>query len=165
MNCFASPRCSNPAVKSSANRTMITSPRAYFRLHHWTHWSNTVREAQEVRLVDRVEYLDDGTLDDLVLQRGDAERPQPPIRLRDVRPARRTRPVAPAVDPLMQILKVGLQVPPVRLPRHPIHTRRGLRADRPVGRAQPVQINVMQQRCEPRFLVPSCHFAHTAQPR
>jgi hypothetical protein len=30
-----------------------------------------VGEAPEVRLVDGIEYLDDGPLDDLVLQRGD----------------------------------------------------------------------------------------------
>src|SRR6266536_455388 len=34
-----------------------------------------VGKAQEVRLIDGVEHLDDGPLDDLVLQRGDAERP------------------------------------------------------------------------------------------
>jgi len=46
-----------------------------------------IGEAQKVHLVDGVEHLDDGPLDDLVLQRGDAERPLPPVRLRDVRPA------------------------------------------------------------------------------
>ena len=46
-----------------------------------------VGEAQKVHLVDGVEHLDDGPLDNLVLQRGDAERPLPPVRLRDVRPA------------------------------------------------------------------------------
>jgi hypothetical protein len=44
-------------------------------------WSEPVGEAEEVLLVDGVEHLDDGPLDDLVLQRGDAERPQPPVRL------------------------------------------------------------------------------------
>ena len=58
-----------------------------------------VGEAQEVRLVDGVEHLDDRPLDDLVLQRGDAERPLPPVRLRDVRPPRRPRPVAPRCAP------------------------------------------------------------------
>ena len=37
-----------------------------------------IREAEEARLVDGVEHLDDGALDDLVLQRGNPERPQPP---------------------------------------------------------------------------------------
>jgi len=45
-----------------------------------------VRESQEVRLVDGVEHPGDGPLENLVLQRRDAERPQPPVRLRDVRP-------------------------------------------------------------------------------
>jgi hypothetical protein len=36
--------------------------------------TKSVREATEVRLVDRVEHLDDGPLKNLVLQRGDAER-------------------------------------------------------------------------------------------
>ncbi len=43
-----------------------------------------VGETEEVHLVDRVQHLDDGPLDDLVLQRGDTERPKPPVRLRDV---------------------------------------------------------------------------------
>jgi len=34
-----------------------------------------IGETQEVHLVDGVQHLDDGTLDDLVLQRGDTERP------------------------------------------------------------------------------------------
>ena len=56
-----------------------------------------VREAEEVLLVDRVEHLDHGPLDDLVLQRGDAQRPLPPVRLRDVHPPGRLRPVRPAM--------------------------------------------------------------------
>ena len=54
-----------------------------------------VREAEKVRLVDGVEHLDDGPLDDFVFQRGDAERPLPPVRLRDVRPPRWAWTVAP----------------------------------------------------------------------
>jgi hypothetical protein len=41
-----------------------------------------VGEAPEVHLVDGAQHLDDGPLDDLVLQRGNAERPLPPVRLR-----------------------------------------------------------------------------------
>jgi len=42
--------------------------------------SKTVREAEKIRLVNRVEHLDDRTLDKLVLQRGDPEWPQTAIR-------------------------------------------------------------------------------------
>ena len=41
-----------------------------------------VGEAPEVHLVDSAQHLDDGPLNDLVLQRGNAERPRPPVRLR-----------------------------------------------------------------------------------
>ena len=41
-------------------------------------WPEPVREAPEVRLIHGVQHLDDGPLDNLVLQRGNAERPQPP---------------------------------------------------------------------------------------
>ena len=44
----------------------------------------TVRKPEKRRLVDRVQHLDDGALDNLVFQRGDTERPLPPVRLRDV---------------------------------------------------------------------------------
>src|ERR671918_142039 len=49
-------------------------------------WPKPVGEAEEVLLVDGVQHLDDRPLEDLVLQAGDTERPQPPVRLRDVRP-------------------------------------------------------------------------------
>ncbi len=46
-----------------------------------------IREPEEVCLVDRVQHLDNGPLDNLVLQRRDAERPHPPVRLGYVVPS------------------------------------------------------------------------------
>jgi hypothetical protein len=40
-----------------------------------------VREPEEVDLIERVQDRDDGALNKLILQRGNPERPQPPIRL------------------------------------------------------------------------------------
>jgi hypothetical protein len=122
-----------------------------------------VAEAPEVHLVDGVQHLDDGPLDDLVLQRGDTQRTLPPIRLRDVHPPARLGPEPARLHPSMQILEVGLQVLPVLGPRHPVHPRRGLRADRPVGPPKAGQVNVVQQRSEPCSLVPCCYFPHTIQ--
>lgn len=51
----------------------------------------------------RVQYLRHGPLDDLVLQRGNGERPLPPVRLRDVNAPRRVRPVAPRLHPPVQV--------------------------------------------------------------
>jgi hypothetical protein len=38
-----------------------------------------IREADEIRLVDAVEHLHDGALQDLVLQRGDPQRALAPV--------------------------------------------------------------------------------------
>src|ERR687891_1394402 len=53
-----------------------------------------VGEAEEVRLVDGVQHFHYRALDDLVLQRGDAERPLPAVGLGAVLPSGRLRPVA-----------------------------------------------------------------------
>jgi hypothetical protein len=47
-----------------------------------TPWPKPVGKAPEVRLINGVQHLDNGALQYLVLQRGNAQRPQPPIRLR-----------------------------------------------------------------------------------
>jgi hypothetical protein len=80
-----------------------------------------IGEAEEVLPVNGVEHLDDGPLEDLVLQRGDAERPEPPVRLLDVRPARRTCSIRSAVDPSEEGFEVLSQVLPVGVPRHPVY--------------------------------------------
>jgi len=49
--------------------------------------SETVAEAQELRLIDRRQDCHHRSLDDLVLYGGDAERPLSAIRLRYVLPA------------------------------------------------------------------------------
>src|SRR5206468_2337322 len=57
-------------------------------------------------------------LDHLVLQRGNAERPQPPVGLRDERSPDRLRPVRPSPEPSREILEIrfqGLAVVPPRL--------------------------------------------------
>jgi hypothetical protein len=46
-----------------------------------------VGEADEVRLVDRVQHLDHRPLEELVLQRRDPERPLPPVPLGNEHPA------------------------------------------------------------------------------
>ena len=71
---------------------------------------------------------------------------------------------APLWTRCVQVPEVGLQVLPVGIPRHPVHPRRSLRADRPVGRSEAVLVDMVQQRGEPCILVPSCYFTHTIQP-
>ena len=46
--------------------------------------SEAIRETEKIHFVDRVEHLDDCSLDHLVLQRGDPQRPLSTVGLRDV---------------------------------------------------------------------------------
>jgi hypothetical protein len=57
-----------------------------------------VAEALELRLVDRRRDQDHRRLDDLVLERGDAERPLSAIRLRNEGPAGWRRPIRPGMN-------------------------------------------------------------------
>ena len=122
-----------------------------------------VGKPEEVRLVNGVQHLHHRPLQDLVLQAGDTERPQPPVRLRYEHPARRSRPVRASVNPGMKITKVRLEIHAVVLPRHAVHPRRGLGLKRPVRRPQAIDVDVMQKRREPRILVRPCHSAHAIQ--
>jgi len=105
---------------------MWTAPRA-----------ESVREAEKVLFVDGVEHLDDGTLDDLVLQRGNAQRSLPPVRLLDVRPPYRLRSVRSPLQPLGQVLQVLSQLLAVVLPRFAVDPCRRLSLQRIVGLLQP----------------------------
>src|ERR1700756_2789820 len=64
-----------------------------------------IREPDEILLVDRVQHLHHRPLQDLVLKRGDPERPLPPVGLWYVRPQRRLRPVTPTMNAGVQIPK------------------------------------------------------------
>jgi hypothetical protein len=62
-----------------------------------------IGEAEEVRLIDRIENLYHRTLDNLVFQRRDAERPLPAVRFRDVDTPRWLCPVGAPVDAAFEI--------------------------------------------------------------
>ena len=106
---------SSPDVER-IQRVMLAAPRP-----------EPVREPEKVRLVDGVQHLDRRALDDLVFQRGNAERSLPPVRLRDVHPTHRLRSVRSSLQPLGQVLEIALQLLAVLSPRLAIHARRGIR--------------------------------------
>jgi hypothetical protein len=66
-----------------------------------------VAETPELRLVDRRQDYDHCRLDDLILNRGNAEQSLPAIRLRYVRPAGGQRPIRSSVDAPMEIVKIA----------------------------------------------------------
>jgi hypothetical protein len=66
-------------------------------------WSEAIREAPKIFLVNLVEDCDHGLLNNLVLQRRDPERPLPTIRFRDVHSSGWLCSISTAVNPAVQI--------------------------------------------------------------
>lgn len=67
------------------------------------------------------------------------------------------------MDPRVEIPEVVLEIHAVVRPRDAVHPRRGLRRKREVRHPQAVDIDMVQERGEPRFLIPCCHSAHTTK--
>jgi len=99
-------------VRQGVQRLMRAAPR-----------SESVREAQKVLFIDRVEDRDHGLLDNLVLQRCHPHRALPPVGFRDVHPSRRLGSIRATVDAAVQVGKPTLQPRLILLPRHPVHPR------------------------------------------
>ena len=123
-----------------------------------------VGEAQEIRLEHGIEHLHHSALDDLVLQRRHPQRAHPPVRFRYQHPPHRLGPVLPRLHPPVQILQVSPQVLLVLPPRQPVRARRRVPFQFREHLPQPFQRDVVQQRGEPRILLPYSNFPHTIQP-
>src|SRR5215510_3079218 len=89
-------------------------------------WSEPVRETEQVHLVDGVEHLDDGSLDDFVLQACDAQGSLSPVRLRDVASPRGCCPVRSPMQSRVQVAEVVLQLLRVLLPGDAVDAWRGI---------------------------------------
>src|SRR6267378_558432 len=110
--------------------------------------------SKKLRFVNRVQDRDDGTLDDFVFQRGNAERPLPPVRLRDVRATYRLCSIRPSLQPLREVLEICLQGRPVVLPRLAVDAGCRVPLHCEVGRAQSLHVvHMMEKRAEPLFPV------------
>jgi hypothetical protein len=72
--------------------------------------------------------------------------------------------VAPAMDPGVEVPNVRFEIPSKILPRHLAHPGAALGLKRPVGRPQAVEVDVVQERREPRILVPSQRSVHAIKP-
>ena len=119
--------------------------------------AESIREPHKVLFVDGVEHLDDGALDDLILQHGDSERPLPPVRLLDVRPPYRLGSVRSPLKSLRESPKVLFQLFAVVLPRLAVDPCRRLSLEREVGLPQPLDgAHVVQERGESQLLVFPC---------
>jgi hypothetical protein len=125
--------------------------------------SEPVGEAEEVRLVDRVQHLHQRPLDDLVLECRDAERPLPAVGLRDVLPPRRLRPVAAAHHAAVQVADVAIERARILLPRHPVDAGSRPCLELMEGPGQQLRRHVVHQRGEPFIPVPLCCFSYAGQ--
>src|SRR5437899_4093406 len=132
-----------PSGLERIQRTMLASPR-----------SESVRKAEKIGFVDSVQHLDSRALDDLVFQHRNSERSFPPVPLVDVRPTHRLRSIRSALQPMGEILEVVLESLAVLPPCLSVHPGRGFLLQAEVGHAQRFQVvDVVEQRCEPRFLI------------
>src|SRR5437867_539620 len=123
-----------------------------------------VREPEKVDLVDRIQDPDDRALHQLVLQRGNAERPQPPVGLRDEHSPDRLRPVRPSREPSREILKIRFQGLAIVLPRLAVDPRRRVSLQRVVRGAQVLDVvHVVQERREPLFPIPFGCLTHPVE--
>src|SRR4051794_21500993 len=86
-------------------------------------WSESVREPEEVFLVDRVQHRDGRPLDDFVLKSGNRERALLAIRLRYVDPPRWLCPIHSLMEPGVQVHDLAIKVSLVGSPCQPIHAR------------------------------------------
>src|SRR5262245_59018754 len=126
--------------------------------------AESIRKAEKVLLIDGVEHLDDGALDDLVFQCGNAERPLPPVRLLDVRPAYRLGSVRSPFESLGQVLQIVSELLAVVLPRFPIDSRGSLSLQCVVGTAQPLDgVHMVQERGEPQLPILPCGLSYSLE--
>ena len=133
-------------------RPMRTAPR-----------TKPVAEAPKVHLVYLIQDGHHGLLNNFVLQRRDADRTLPSVRLRDVDPPRCLRPVRSPVNPVLQIGEPTFQTFLVLLPPNAVHSRRRALLQRVKTRPQQLDRQMVQQCGEP-FLLPFPRYsAHTGQ--
>src|SRR5215510_7347849 len=93
-------------------------------------WPEPVREAFEVHLMNLVEDGHHRLLNNLVLQRGDAQRALPPIGLRDVDSSRGLCLIHSTMDSAVKVDYSAFQSGLVLLPCHAIYSRRSLSLQR-----------------------------------
>jgi hypothetical protein len=126
-------------------------------------WSETIRKAQEVFLIDLVEHPHHDLLDHLVLHGGDAQRAHATIGFGNVDPPRRLRPVGALMNPLMQVHQAIFQVDFVLLPCRAINTCGSLTLQGVEALPQAIEGDKVQQGGEPRTSFPTCCHTHTEQ--
>src|SRR3979490_1286429 len=128
-----------------------------------TPWPESIREPEEVFLVDRVQQCDYRPLDNLVLEGCDRERTLPAIRLGNVDSPRRQCPIRSPLDPIMQVLDIAFEVCLVGLPRQPIHAGGCVLLKFEERLLQEFGVDVVEERSEPLLPPFACDFPYAVQ--
>jgi hypothetical protein len=95
-------------------------------------------------LVNRIEHLHHGTLDDFIFQRSNPKRPFSPILFLNELTPRGQRPIGAAMNASMQIHKLGFQVLPILAPRGAIHSWSRISLELEIRRSQQIDRHVMK---------------------
>ena len=122
-----------------------------------------IGEPQEILFVNLVEDRHYRLLNDLVLQSCNTQGTLPSISFRNVGSLGRLRSIRPSMDSAMQVRQLLIQVRLVLLPGHAIYSGRSVPLQRVEAAPQQLGRDVVEQRGEPRPLVPTCCFTHTEQ--
>src|SRR5213083_1639907 len=116
--------------------------------------SVAVRESKKVRLVDCIHHLHRRSLDNLIFQRCDSERPLPPVSFGDVHSSHRSCSVCPPPQPPREFLKIALKLLSILSPRFPIYSRCCVTLQSIIGFAQHAQVvDVVHEAGEPLPLI------------
>ena len=108
----------------------------------------SIREPEEVFLVDHVQHRRHRSLDDLVFEGSDRERAPGAVFLRNVAPAGRQRPIRSCLDPCVQVFDITIEVLSVGLPCHAVDAGRRVTPDCVKRRSQHLGIDMVQERRE-----------------
>ena len=119
----------------------------------------SIGETHEVDFVDGTEHLGHRTLDNLVLQGWDAQRPLSTVGFRDVHAADRQRPESSTMHAVTQVLQLPRQALFVGRDRFPVDSRRRMALQSTERSRERLDIHVMQQRRESGPLVLAGSFA------
>ena len=119
----------------------------------------SITEAEEVSLVNLIQYGDHGPLDDFIFQRRNAEGPLAPIRLREVLSADGLS----TIRLVLEVVETLLQALPIFLPGLSIDPWGGITLERVVCLPQTVHSEVVEQGGHPLGFLPTGSLPYTPQ--
>ncbi len=149
-------RLQNPTHLASVHRSIKGS----YRIVSTALGPEAIRTVKKILLVNRLQNLAHSVLDNLVLERRNADRPPLALTLRNVATPHRLMPITLRLQPLVKIRQIGIECLPVDLLRDSVHSHRCILAQAVKAARQGRHIDQMCQRVEPSFRLPlrSLHY-------